>query len=56
MIDIIAFCQLYKHRKLLEIRWINRTNNPVDNIIKAILNKVLEGFINTNELQVRVEE
>jgi hypothetical protein len=55
MIDIIAFRQSYEHRELLEIRWINRTDNPADAITKAAPNRVLEGFINTNELRVRVE-
>jgi hypothetical protein len=56
IIDIIALRQSYKSKKLLGIRWINRTNNPTDIMIKAAPNKVLEGFINTNELQIRVEK
>jgi hypothetical protein len=55
MIDIIVFRQSYEHKELLEIRWINRTDNPADIMTKATPNRVLEGFINTNELQVRIE-
>jgi hypothetical protein len=41
---------------LLEICWINRTNNPADTITKTTPNKALEGFIDTNELRVRVKK
>jgi hypothetical protein len=56
IIDIIAFRQSYEHKKLLEICWINRTNNPADIITKATPNKILESFINTNELRVRIKK
>jgi hypothetical protein len=55
MIDIMALRQSYEHRELLEIRWINGTDNPADTMTKATPNRALEGFIDTNELRVRVE-
>ncbi|CAL3962557.1 unnamed protein product [Diplocarpon coronariae] len=45
MIDII----------LVEIRWINRKDNPADAITKSTLNKALIEFINTNEIDIRIE-
>jgi hypothetical protein len=41
MIDIIALRQSYKRRELTEVRWINRQDNLVDAITKAIPNKML---------------
>ncbi|TVY50676.1 hypothetical protein LCER1_G007609 [Lachnellula cervina] len=55
IINIIALRQLYKNRELIEIRWINSNNNPVDAIIKSNCNKALKTFINTNKLCIRVE-
>jgi hypothetical protein len=55
IIDIIALCQSYERRELIEIRWINSQDNLADTITKPNLNKALENFITTNCLQVRVE-
>jgi pyruvate formate-lyase activating enzyme-like uncharacterized protein len=55
IINIIAIKQAYKKKKLFEIRYINRRDNPIDTITKLLLNKVLEKFINTNELTIRIQ-
>jgi hypothetical protein len=55
IIDIIALRQSYERRELFEIRWINGQDNPINIITKVSPNKILEGFINTNKLQVRIE-
>jgi hypothetical protein len=55
MIDIIALRQLYKRRELTEVRWINGQDNLVDTITKAIPNKMLQEFLNSNEITVRLE-
>jgi hypothetical protein len=52
MIDIMALCQLYERRELLEIRWINGQDNPADAITKSNPNKALEKFLDTNYLKV----
>jgi hypothetical protein len=38
------------------VRWINGDDNPVDAIIKTKPNLLLETFINTNKLDIQVEE
>jgi hypothetical protein len=38
------------------VRWINGDDNPADAIIKIKPNLSLETFINTNKLDIRVEE
>jgi hypothetical protein len=52
MIDIIALRQSYEYKELFKVRWINKQDNPIDTITKTSPNKVLEGFIDTNKLQV----
>ncbi|PVH80071.1 hypothetical protein DL98DRAFT_549327 [Cadophora sp. DSE1049] len=42
-------------RELTEIRWIDGTHNPANAITKAIPNKALQKFIDTNTLTVKME-
>jgi hypothetical protein len=55
MINIIAICQLYKHRELQEIQWINRANNLANVMTKSNPNKAFKKFLDTNCLRVQVE-
>jgi hypothetical protein len=55
MIDIMALRQSYERREIMEIRWINGSDNPADAMTNAEPNKALEKFITTNTLRVRVE-
>jgi hypothetical protein len=55
IINIIAIRQAYKKKELFEIRYINKQDNPVDTIIKLLFNKILEKFVNTNELIIRMQ-
>jgi hypothetical protein len=54
IINIITIKQTYEKKELFEIRYINRRDNPIDTITKLSLNKVLEKFINTNELIIYI--
>jgi hypothetical protein len=54
MINIIAIKQTYEKKELFEIYYINRQDNPIDTITKLLLNKVLEKFVDTNELTIRM--
>jgi hypothetical protein len=56
MIDILALLQLYKRRKIAEIRWIHNRNNPADALIKATANSSLKQLVNINKLVVRMKE
>jgi len=55
MIDIMALRQSYERRELAEIRWINGQDNPADAMTKATPNKMLERFLDLNEITVRLE-
>jgi hypothetical protein len=55
MINIIAIRQAYKKKKLFKIRYINRRDNPIDTITKLLFNKILEKFVDMNELTIRMQ-
>ena len=55
MVDVLALRQLYERREIAEIRWISGSNNPADAFTKALLNRALERFIDSNELLIHVE-
>jgi hypothetical protein len=48
--------QAYEKKELFEIRYINRQDNPIDIITKLLFNKILEKFIDTNELIICMQE
>jgi hypothetical protein len=56
IINIITIRQTYKKKELFEIRYINRQDNPTNTITKLLFNKILEKFINTNKLIIRMQE
>lgn len=55
MVDIMALRQMYERRELWEVRWINSNCNPADSMTKITPNNSLEGFLNTNLLEINVE-
>jgi hypothetical protein len=54
MINIIAIRQAYEKKELFEIRYIDKQDNPIDTITKLLSNKILEKFVDTNELIIRM--
>jgi hypothetical protein len=54
IINIMAIRQAYEKKELFEIRYINKQDNPIDTITKLLSNKVLEKFIDTNKLTIRI--
>jgi hypothetical protein len=56
MIDILALRQLYKRKKITEIRWIYNRDNPTNALIKATANSSLKQLISINKLVVRMKE
>jgi hypothetical protein len=55
MIDILAIQQLYKRKKIAEIRWIHNRDNPANALTKVTANSSLEQLISTNKLVVRIK-
>jgi hypothetical protein len=54
IINIMAIRQAYEKKELFEICYIDRQDNPIDTITKLLPNKVLEKFVNTNELIIYI--
>jgi hypothetical protein len=55
MIDIMALREAYERNDLMDIRWIDGRDNPADAMTKSSCNSALETFLNTNELELRVQ-
>ena len=56
MIDIMCLRQAYKRREIAEVEWIKGTSNPADSITKSKPSAALRRPINTNTLDIEVEE
>ena len=56
MVDLMCLHQAYKQYKIIEVKWINSRDNPVDAIIKAKPCQALKTLINTNKLNLKVTE
>ena len=48
--------QLYKHRKITKVKWINSNSNPADLITKGKASTALKKLINTNYLELQTME
>jgi hypothetical protein len=55
IIDIIAIRQAYEKKELFEICYIDRQDNTIDTITKLLSNKILEKFVDTNKLTIRIQ-
>jgi hypothetical protein len=55
IIDIMALREAYETREILEVRWINREDNPADLFTKRSPNSTLSTLISKNKLKIRVE-
>ena len=52
----MCFCQLYKCKEIIKIKWINNNSNPADLIIKGKASIALKKLINTNYLELQTME
>jgi len=56
IIDIICLRQAYERREVAEVKWIKGKSNPANAITKSKASNALKTLINTNTLQLEVEE
>ena len=54
MVNLIYLQQLYKRRKIVEIKWINGGSNPIDAITKLRPYQALKDLININIVKLQV--
>jgi hypothetical protein len=56
IIDVMCLYQLYKHREITEVKWINGDSNPADLIIKGKASTAFKRLINANYLKLQAIE
>ena len=48
--------QLYKHREIIKVKWINSNNNPTDLMTKGKAFTAFKKLIDTNYLELQTME
>ena len=56
MIDVMCLRQAYERREIAEVKWIKGESNPADSITKLKPTNALKRLIDTNTIQLDVEE
>jgi len=56
MIDVMCLRQAYEWREIAEVKWIKGNSNPADAMTKAKPSNALTQLLDTNTLQLDVEE
>ena len=56
MINIICLHQAYKHREIIEVKWIKGESNPADLITKTKGSIILKLLIDLNKIRLDIEE
>jgi hypothetical protein len=56
MIDVMCLRQAYERREIAEVKWIKGESNPADSMTKLKPTNALKRLIDTNTIQLDVEE
>jgi hypothetical protein len=56
MIDVICLRQAYKRREITQVKWIEGTTNPADSMTKSKPSNALKLLLDTNKVQMKVQE
>lgn len=56
MIDVMSFRQLYKRRKIIEMKWIQNINNSIDSITKTKTSSIFKILIDSNRINFIIIE
>ena len=56
MIDVMCLRQAYERREIAEVKWIKGESNPADAMTKSKPSNALKRLIDTNTLELDVEE
>ena len=56
MIDVMCLRQAYERREIAEVKWIKGESNPADSMTKAKSSGALKQLVDTNRVQLEVEE
>jgi hypothetical protein len=56
IIDVISMREAYKRREIAQVKWIASKSNLADFITKTKLINALKTLINTNKIELSVQE
>ena len=56
IIDVICMREAYKRREIAQVKWINSKSNLADFITKLKPTNALKNLINTNKIDLQVQE
>ncbi len=56
MIDVMNRWQLYKRRKIIEMKWIHDINNSIDFMIKSKTSRILKTLIDINKINLNINK
>lgn len=56
MIEVMCLWQVYKQREIAEVKWIKGTTNPAESMTKERPSNALKQLVDTNKVQLEVEE
>ena len=56
IIDVMCLRQAYERREIAEVKWIKGESNPADSMTKLKPTNALKRLIDTNTIQLDVEE
>ena len=56
IIDVISMRKAYERREIAQVKWIANKSNPADSITKTKLTNALKTLINTNKIELSVQE
>ena len=48
--------EAYKRREITQVKWIDGKSNPADSITKSKPTNALKNLINTNKIDLQVQE
>ena len=54
--DLMCLRQAYERREITEVKWISGSDNPTDAMTKAKPCQALKALIDTNKLDLKVNE
>jgi hypothetical protein len=56
MIDVMCMREAYERREIAQVKWIDGKSNPVDSMTKSKPTNALKNLLETNKIDLKVQE
>ena len=56
MVDVMCMREAYERREITEVKWVDGNSNPADSMTKSKATTSLKQLIDTNQLNIKVQE